>query len=351
MNDSKFKKLLKSLYSYLLFFILVSFIITCNMMLFLTILLNSPYQNIEIAAKLTLGNVVFLSLLLTVVNGIIKRYTVHKPARRIIDAAEKMMDGDFSVRIKTNRFISRHEEFKEIANCFNKMAAELEGVETLRTDFISNVSHEIKTPLAVIRNYTVLLQDKDLSPEKKNDYIRHIDEASCRLSSLITNILKLNKLENQQIKPAFERFNLSENLCENIIPFESIWDDKAIEIETDIDDEVYIVSDKEMLGLVWSNLLSNAFKFTEKGGTVSVSVKKDNEYAVVSISDTGCGISEDVGKRMFDKFYQGDTSHATQGNGLGLALVKRVIDITGGSISVKSKLNEGTTFTVRLRSE
>lgn len=350
-NKKKRMKVLRSLHVYFLFFLLVSFIITCNMILFLKILYNSPFNNIEAAARLTFGNVLFLSLVLTVVYVIIKRVTVKVPAKRITDAAEKIMNGDFSARVKISSFFGRYEILSDIADCFNKMASELDGVETLRTDFISNVSHEIKTPLAVIKNYTTLLQNDNVSEDKKQEYLKRIEEASLRLSNLISNILKLNKLDNQQILPVFERYNLSESLCENIIAFESIWESKNINLLTDIADDIIINSDREMLDIVWSNLLSNAFKFTGPDGNVTVRAYKEKGCAVVEIEDSGCGISEDVGKRMFDKFYQGDTSRAMQGNGLGLSLVKRIVDITDCSIFIESKVNEGTTFTVKLRSE
>ncbi|MBQ4095806.1 MAG: HAMP domain-containing histidine kinase, partial [Oscillospiraceae bacterium] len=165
----------------------------------------------------------------------------------------------------------------------------------------------------------------------------------------ITNILKLNKLENQQIFPTAKPYNLSEQLCECLLQFENVWEDKSIDIETDIAEDISINADSELMSLVWNNLLSNAFKFTEKGGRVSVSLSADDEKAIVRVSDTGCGISKEVGKHIFEKFYQGDTSHSVQGNGLGLALVKRVIDISGSDISVRSEVGEGTAFTVTLK--
>ena len=231
------------------------------------------------------------------------------------------------------------------------MTAELAGVETLRTDFISNVSHEIKTPLAVIQNYGTMLQSDALTPEERKTYAAAITEQTKKLSDLITNILKLNRLENQQIYPEKKRYNLTEQLCECLLMFEYAWEKKNLEIETDMEEEVYVCEDAELLSLVWNNLFSNAIKFSEEEGTVGVSLKKEGDKVVVSVRDTGCGISPDVGAHIFDKFYQGDTSHATQGNGLGLALVKRVIDITGGEISVQSVPGEGTTFTVRLEAE
>ncbi len=199
-----------------------------------------------------------------------------------------------------------------------------------------------------MQNYGTMLQQPNLSDEKRIEYAKAVTDAARRLANLITNILKLNKLENQQIYPAAEKYDLSEQLCECLLAFEGAWEDKELEIETDIADGVTVEADAQLLELVWSNLFSNAIKFTEPHGRVAVSLKVDGDDAVVTVSDTGCGISSEVGKHIFEKFYQGDTSHATQGNGLGLALVKRVIDIVGGGISVKSEVGVGSEFTVKL---
>lgn len=231
----------------------------------------------------------------------------------------------------------------------NRMTEELSGVETLRTDFIANVSHELKTPLSVIQNYGTLLQSKELSEEKRLEYAKSITNSSRKLADLITNILKLNRLENQQIYPKRNKYNLSEQLCECLLQFENVWEKSQIQIDTDLDEDVMVNGDMELLNIVWNNLFSNAFKFTEYGGNVSVCLKSDREFAIVKVSDTGCGMPPEVGKHIFDKFYQGDTSHATEGNGLGLALVKRIIDIIGGEISVSSTLGVGSTFTVKLK--
>ena len=222
-------------------------------------------------------------------------------------------------------------------------------METLRTDFIANVSHEMKTPLAVIQNYGTLLQAHDLTEEKRIEYAKAINDASRRLSDMMTNILKLSRLENQQIYPNPAEFDLGEQLCESLLQYESVWERKNIEIETDIADSILVCADAELLSLVWNNLLSNAFKFTDDGGKVTLVLTADEKYATVKISDTGCGMTHDVGTHIFEKFYQGDTSRATQGNGLGLALVKRVIDITQGEIGVESSVGVGTTFTVKIR--
>ena len=306
---------------------------------------------IEQAAKVTFLNVALLSLLCTVIDGIRRRIMVKRPVKRIVSAAEQIMKGDFSVRIPSLRSADKMSGFDVIADYFNQMAEELSGTETLRTDFIANVSHELKTPLAVIQNYGTLLQQPSLSEEKRQEYAKAITNTSRRLANLITNILKMNKLETQQIYPKAETYELGEQLCECLLAFESAWEEKDLEIETDVEEEVLVDTDAELLSLVWNNLFSNAVKFTEPGGTISLSLKAEGEFAIVRVSDTGCGISSEVGKHIFEKFYQGDTSHAAQGNGLGLALVKRVIDIVGGDISVSSEVGKGSTFTVKLRRE
>ena len=349
-------RFLFSIRRYLIFFLLMAFVITCCMILFLNMMTRATgfeltQKYIEQAAKVTFLNVALLSLLCTVIDGIRRRIMVKRPVKRIVSAAEQIMKGDFSVRIPSLRSADKMSGFDVIADYFNQMAEELSGTETLRTDFIANVSHELKTPLAVIQNYGTLLQQPSLSEEKRQEYAKAITNTSRRLANLITNILKKNKLETQQIYPKAETYELGEQLCECLLAFESAWEEKDLEIETDVEEEVLVDTDAELLSLVWNNLFSNAVKFTEPGGTISLSLKAEGEFAIVRVSDTGCGISSEVGKHIFEKFYQGDTSHAAQGNGLGLALVKRVIDIVGGDISVSSEVGKGSTFTVKLRRE
>lgn len=354
MNKAeKYRKILLSIYRYFIFFLLMSFVITCSMLLFINTMSNAmgitlTQENIGDAAKLTFANVVVLSLACTVIDGIRRRYMVKLPSKRITEAAQKIANGDFSVRIKRTRGLNRNDEFNEIIDCFNKVAEELSGIETLRTDFISNVSHELKTPLAVMQNYGTMLASDNLSDEKRIEYAKAITTQSQKLAELISNILKLNKLENQQIFHESQTYDLGEQLCECLLNFENIWEEKQLTIETEIEDNIFVTADKQMMTLVWNNLFSNAIKFTDKG-TITLKLSAHEEFATVTISDTGCGISSDVGRHIFDKFYQGDTSHSSQGNGLGLALVKRIIDITGSDISVESQLGKGSTFTVKMR--
>ena len=353
-DDRRLKNVIRAISHYFSFFLLVAFVITCCMLLFLNVLADHVEvtfsdENIASAAKLTFVNVVLLTLIFTVLDTIRRKLTVERPVKRISEAAEKMIQGDFSVRVsKVSRFIS-DDTFNDIIDCINKMAEELSSVETLRTDFIANVSHEMKTPLAVMQNYGTLLQSPDLSEEQRIEYAKAVTEASRRLSDMMTNILKLNRLENQQIYPKAERYDLGEQLCECLLHFENVWEQRGIEIDIHLEENVFIAADAELLSLVWNNLFSNAFKFTESGGIVTLSLASDDTYAIVKVTDTGCGISPEVGAHIFEKFYQGDTSHATQGNGLGLALVKRVVDIMQGEIGVESAVGVGTTFTVKIR--
>lgn len=353
-KDGLWHKVLRLTYSYLLFFLLVAFLVTCTTALFVSTLSDSlgiklMANNVEDAAKITFLNVIILSVLFTTIDVIRRKLTTGKITKHITTAAKQIVKGNFDVRIAPVSNLSADDRFNEIIECFNSMAQELQSVETLRTDFIANVSHEMKTPLAVIQNYGMLLQIPNLTEEKRLEYAKGVTDASRRLAEMMTNILKLNRLENQKIFPETTEFDLGEQLCECLLQFENVWEKENIEIETDIAENIRVEADAELLSLVWNNLFSNAFKFTDKGGTVCVSLAAIEHHAIVKVQDTGCGMTPEVGAHIFEKFYQGDTSHATQGNGLGLPLVKRVIDIMQGEISVESAAGKGTTFTVKIR--
>lgn len=358
IHSKKLHKIAITLYNYLVFFLLFAFVITCCIILFLNSMTDAmnislKAEDISIAAKLTFANVIFLSFLFSVIDALRRKWTVTYPARQIAAATKKMMQGDFSIRLKHAPSLLPHsnDSFNEIIDCINQMATELSGIETLRTDFIANVSHELKTPLSVMQNYATLLQTPNLSDENRLEYAKNIVSSSRKLADLISNILKLNKLENQQIFPTVVSYDLGEQLCQCLLDFEDIWEEKQLEIDVNIEENVFIKSDEEMLSLVWNNLFSNAIKFTDPGGKISVSLKSSSDYAIIQISDTGCGISQEVGQHIFEKFYQGDTSHKSKGNGLGLSLVKRIITITGSDISVESELGKGSTFIVKMLKE
>lgn len=344
------KAIRNSIWNFMTMFILTGFIVTCNITLFFYYV-DMDEGQIRDAAPVTFINVIVLSLIFSIIDAVRRHFTLIRPAGQIIAGMDKIVSGDFDIRIPYTKSIFSDNEFNAIIEGLNEMAEELSGVETLRTDFIANVSHELKTPLAVIQNYGTMLQAEELPREKRIEYAKAITLQTRKLSSLMTNILKLNRLENQQIYPEKKEYNLTEQLCQSILMFENNWEQKALDIETELEEDVMIVQDEELLSLVWNNLISNAIKFSSHGGKVSVALKCDAQGITVTVADTGCGMSQEVGNHIFEKFYQGDTSHATEGNGLGLALVKRVIDIVGGEISVQSAVGEGSRFTVRLKGE
>ena len=276
------------------------------------------------------------------------RKNYDKPMRRLGSAAKKVARGDFSVYVKPVHTADSYDYIDVMIIDFNKMVQELGSIETLKNDFVSNVSHEIKTPLAVIRNYTMALKNKKLPPETQKEYMDTIISATDDLSALVTNILKLNKLENQKIESAAEAYNLCDQLCECALQFESLWEENGINFRVDVEEKATIHADRNMMEIIWNNLLSNALKFTPPDGEVTLSQSSDDKLITVSVSDTGCGMDAETQKHIFDKFYQGDNSHAGEGNGLGLALAHRVVDKEGGTISVVSQPGRGSTFTVNI---
>lgn len=274
--------------------------------------------------------------------------TYEEPLHKLAEATEQVANGDFSVYVPTTHTSDRLDYLDVMILDFNKMVEELGSVETLKTDFVSNVSHEMKTPIAIIKNYAELLQTGKGTEEERMEYARSIEEAASRLSGLITDILRLNKLEHQRIDPEIETYDLCAQLEECILNYEDMWDKKDLQLEVDMEEKTVVDADKSLMELVWNNLLSNAAKFTEPGGRVTVRQTSSGGYAVVEVTDTGCGMSGESIRHIFDKFYQGDTSHSKEGNGLGLALVRRILMLMDGDISVVSEEGRGSIFTVRI---
>lgn len=280
------------------------------------------------------------------------RRNVHKtydePLQKLADATRKVAGGDFSIYVPTIHAADKYDYLDYMILDFNKMVEELGSIETLKTDFFTNVSHEMKTPLAVISNNAQLLAGHSISEERREECTENILSASRRLNSLITNMLKLNKLEKQTIRPVPDSYDVCEQLAECVFQYEELLESHQLELEPELEDRCFVLADAELMELVWTNLISNAIKFTPPGGVITLTQKTAGDFAEVSVADTGCGMSEETQKHIFEKFYQGDTSHATAGNGLGLALVKRILELSGGTISVRSIPEHGSIFTVRL---
>lgn len=272
-----------------------------------------------------------------------------KHLKKISEATRKVAKGDFSVEIELDESLKDNSYINIMFRDFNLMVAELNSIESLKDDFISNVSHEIKTPLSVINNYTTALKYKDLPEKLREEYTDIVIESTEKLSDLVTNILRLSKIENRKILPEKKEYDLCRQLSDCALSFEAVWEEKNIEFIVEMEDRVIINDNFVFLDIIWQNLLSNAFKFTENGGTVSLSQTSDDEFITVKIKDSGCGIDEETKFHIFDKFYQGDTSHAEEGNGLGLALVQKIAERNNYEISVESEIHKGTEFTVKIK--
>ncbi len=332
---------------YIGFFLLTAAIIMAGVLIYSPVAQASG-GNEAVIAGVMLAVIVVLAFICTLVDFLRRKYTVDKPVQEILDGVKRMASGDFSAKLSPSHTYENYNSFDLIKDHINTLAEELSETEIFRNDFIANVSHEIKTPLSVIRNYACAIQKEDISDDVKKQYAQVLTQAADRLSALVTNILSLNKLENQKILPRPEKLDVSELLRERIVQLEDTFEKKDLDFDCDIDD-ITAYADAGLLEIVWNNLLSNAIKFTPAGGEIFISLKEEDRFITLSVKDTGCGMSAETGEHIFDKFYQGDTSHSSEGNGLGLALVKKVVDILGGEIGVESSPGKGSTFTVKLR--
>ena len=268
---------------------------------------------------------------------------ITKPVKRLTRATKEVAKGNFDISVE----YEAQDEIGQLTHNFNLMTKELKNMEYLRKDFVSNVSHEFKTPIASIQGFAQLLKTKDLTQEEFDEYTDVIISESARLSKLSENLLKLSRLEKQVIPPQDTEFSLDEQIRRTLLLLERDWSTKELNLDIDLDGVTY-TGDEEMLQQIWINLLANAIKFSHPQGTLSVRLKGEKEQVRAEIADTGVGIAKDALPRIFEKFYQGDTSHSRDGNGLGLSIVKQIVESSGGSISVTSEEGKGTTFTVLL---
>jgi len=305
---------------------------------------------VDVDGQMELGSVIlFMSLVSIVIGGVIAFFSSRlplKPINALINQMNRLASGDFKARLRFGATLSSHPAFKEISTSFNTMAEELENTEMLRSDFINNFSHEFKTPIVSITGFAKLLSKGDISEEEKSIYLKAIEEESARLSTMATNVLKLTKIENQTILSDLSRFNLSEQIRSAVLLLEAKWSDKSIDLDLELE-EFEIEANEELIKEVWINLIDNAIKFAPSFGTVSIDIINLEEKLCVKIGNTGSVIPEEEQKKIFRKFYQSDRSHSTQGNGIGLAIVNKIVELHRGDISVNSD-KDATVFTVIL---
>jgi len=296
--------------------------------------------------KIAASRIWFPGISVVIIGSVLIIFVVRHAVRPIIkltNATREITLGNFDVEINYNN----KDEIGQLTTNFNRMINELKKIDTLRKDFVSNVSHEFKTPIASIQGFAQLLQQDDLSDENRKEYARIISEESSRLSHLTSSMLKLSKLENQEIIQKHKGFYLDEQIRKCILLLEPEWSKKSIDWEINLD-RAMITADEELLQQVWINLLSNAIKFSSNDGKIIVSLNHLKEGVEISIRDFGKGMSSKTKERIFEKFYQGEEAHDVEGSGLGLSLVKRILDLHGAQINVDSKLGEGSEFNVTL---
>lgn len=302
------------------------------------LVIDQPFNSLPLICFVIIGFIIGI-----IISSMIMKI-LYRPINKMSQNFKKISKGEFNIKIEDETLF---DEINELYKNFNIMTKELSSIETLRNDFVVNVSHEFKTPLATIEGYATLLQDVNLDSERRNIYTEKIIESTRSLSTLTKNILTLSKLENQDLVSDKKMFLLDEQIKQTIIDLESYWSNKNIEFDLDLD-ETYYSTNEGLSRQIWYNLINNAIKYSNDFGKISISIKKDDNSIIVIISDNGIGMSKETLQHIFDKFYQADTSHKSEGNGLGLALVKRIITLLKGSIDVESQVNVGSTFKISL---
>lgn len=330
--------------SFVFFIMLAAFAIISLLMLFAFHF--KLINNHSLSPLFFVGLICLASLIIGTILSALTGKTAFSPILKLSEATKEVANGNFDVRIE-HHF---HGELGDFINNFNKMVQALRSTEILRNDFIVNVSHEFKTPIAAIQGYATLLQDDTLTHEERYEYTQMLLESTRRLSNLSSNILKLSKLETQDIVLDKERFSLDEQIRQALLFLEPQWTEKDIQLNIELEPAFY-VANEELLMQVWLNIIGNAIKFSHEGQIVSVCLGNYRNCLLVTIQDDGIGMDKETQDHIFEKFYQGDASHSSEGNGLGLPLAKRIIDLCGGKIEVESELGKGATFTVTLPKE
>lgn len=299
----------------------------------------NPNWNIPLPLELIIVSVVVGGVMTAIISK-----AFFNPVKNLRQAMDKVANGDFTIQLDTDK--SSSGEIKELYAGFNLMTNELKATEILQTDFISNVSHEFKTPINAIEGYSTLLQGCENLDDDQKEYVEKILFNTGRLSSLVSNILLLSKIENQSIQAKRELFSLDEQIRETIVALETAWAPKNIELDVELDSVEYN-GNEIIMRHIWSNLIGNAIKFTPENSIVTIRLQNQKDKFIFSVTDQGEGLSDEAKKHLFDKFYQADTSHKSEGNGLGLALVKQILNIDGGDITAEN-VKGGCRFTVTL---
>jgi len=342
----------------------VSLIITFSLFIFSALLVALSIVAVTIILELHFGliqltyllrpaagliTLFFLSLIIGGVTSVIASRLLFGKTKPILTAMKQLSKGNFQVRISQTSLLCP-KELKEFFEEFNVMAQELESIEILRTDFVSNVSHEFKTPIVSLRGFAKLLQEPDLTQEERAEYLAMILGESDRLSNLSSNMLNLSKIEHQALLSGQTELELSEEIRRAMLIMESKWTKKQLELEMELED-VYYYGNGDLLSQVWINILDNAIKFSPRHGRLEIQLKDTRETVIFRVRDYGCGMDENTTNHMFDKFFQGDKSHTTEGNGLGMAVVQKIVALHGGDLSVLSSPGDGTEVTIVLPKE
>ena len=345
MKDRKRRNPLKSLRMFLIFFVLIVMIITAGFTVLIYTLLETFFPELtEYATALVAASLLASAIIGTGLAAIVSKWFL-SPLKEVVLATDKIAKGDYKVQLKES--FDATSDVGMLQRSFNHMARELDSIEMFRKDFINNFSHEFKTPIVSVRGFAHQLQAGGLSHEEEREYIAIIASESDRLAKMATNVLLLSKLENQQIVTEKTHFDLDEQIRTCLVLLEKHWAEKDIELDIDLDRATYYFNE-DMLSEVWINLFGNAIKFTPKGGKISCILRRTETGIRVSIGDTGKGMSPDVLEHIFEKFYQGDQSHSGDGNGIGLTIVSRILELCKGRISVDSSPGIGSVFTVIL---
>ena len=350
MNNQEHKRrfALTLLFSLVIFCILMLTIIIAGATVML--LVHSGIITIDRGSKPSVQHAILFTTLISMLIGLFITMVTSRiplsPINTLIDRMNHLASGKFDVRLDFGWPITKHPTFTELSNSLNTMAGELENTEMLRSDFINNFSHEFKTPIVSIAGFAKLLKRGNLSDEQRSEYLDAIEEESLRLSQMATNVLNLTKVENQSILSDLSTYNISEQIRSSLLLLEPKWSKKHLDLEINFDEHM-VSANEELMKEVWINLLDNAIKFSPEYGTLLIEVNESDDDITVSITNTGDTIPEDKLTKIFNKFYQADESHSSEGNGIGLAIVSRIIDLHKGNISVESK-NNHTTFMVRL---